>query len=145
SLAPPDEKPPRLQAGDCAIEPLGDASEGAGLAQCCDTGQLFVGRAAAFDLELMREAAAVVGGEQLRDDGRDADARHDRRRERRAITRVGRMEREYARRAARAQVLEDSALDGIFRPTAVAGAAANGGLIEDLPDGHRLALVDDRE
>ena len=55
--------------------------------------------------------------------GDDAEALHDRRLDRFAVSAVCWMKRKDVRRSASAQVLENGALDCVFRPTAVAGAA----------------------
>ena len=65
-----------------------------------------------ISVEFEREAATLVDGEHVRRAGDDAEALQDRGLDRLAIAAVGGMEGEDARCASRAQVLEDSALNG---------------------------------
>jgi hypothetical protein len=73
--------------------------------------------------DLLRVAAAVVDGDHVGHAGDDAEILHDRGLDRLAIAAIRDVKGNDTRRSAGAQVLKDGALDCVFRPTAVAGAA----------------------
>src|SRR5262249_16825736 len=83
------------------------------LLRCC---------AAARRLDLERVAAAFVGHDHVGHAGDDAETLHDRGLDRLAIAAIRDVKRKGTRRSAGAQVLENGALDCVFRPTAQAGA-----------------------
>ena len=86
-------------------------------------GALFRAHAPAWCLDLHREDTAVVDGNEVGHAGDDAEALQDRGLDRLAITAVCWMKRKDVRHSASAQVLDNGALNCVFRPTAVAGAA----------------------
>src|SRR5262249_40283172 len=125
SCSRPSQKPPRFKNGQCPIEPIRNRRKCAGRLHGGARCELFLSRLAAFGFELKSVCAALVNGDDVGHTSHHTHAFQERRLDRLAVAPVGRMEREYARRAARAQVLEDSALNCSLGTSA---AAAHGSL-----------------
>src|SRR5262249_61815392 len=121
--ASPRPSPPRKKNAPPPRAPTRNRRKCAGRLHGGARCELFLSRLAAFGFELKPVCAALVNGDDVGHTSHHTHAFQDRRLDWLAIAPVGRMEREYARRAARAQVLEDSALNCSLGTSA---AAAHG-------------------